>query len=255
MGVSRKEKIMIESVAVVGRMSVDSTFHQSLFEVTDATKPYKELGGLDKLLNETHQLRLCKWEVMRINTLVRQEILQIFDQLTGEVVENRVLHFGATKDDGVLNRMQALWSSEAKMEINFKDKAHIELCAAIGLACIDPVFFVNLSSASRPDQNDVEPLKDLLTSKNPRFDPLPDLVPLNRFLQAKEALENMKAFRAERWVQPKPCDLGYTFNPTKEYNFLSQTEIELLLVQQPPVTQFVVQHFRDSIKDHFAPAL
>ncbi len=246
---------MIECTAVLGRMVIDRSFHRALFALADDTKEYKDLGDLDAFLNETHQLRLCRWEVMRVNILASQEILYIVDA-NNVVIEKRLQQFKEAKDDGIVNKMQDAWEAlNSSMVIDFKNREHVEFCAALGLACIDRVFSLNLVAASDPDPSKTDNLQTFLTTKNPRFGPPADLKPMNQFLQVAAVVSDMEAFHAERWVQPdNPCDLGYTHDIVRRYHFLSQTEIELLLEQSAPVRN-AIDGFREANKDKFAPSL
>jgi hypothetical protein len=244
---------MIECVAVLGRMIIDRPFHESLFNLTDHNKKYQDLIDLNTFLNDTHQLRLCRWEMMRVNILSRQEILYIKDA-AGNTVEIRTQHFAAAKDDGIVNRLQDAWLKlGSKLAIDFKNRDHLEHCAALGLACIDHVFLANMAASAKTA--DTTPLRAFLTTKPPRFTVPADLTAMNQFLQNAAVVADLTAFHAERWVQPNnPCDLGYTFDSTRDYRFVSQTEIDLLLDQSAPVRN-ALSAFRDKFKDNFAPAL
>jgi hypothetical protein len=246
---------MIECVAVLGRMIIDRAFHQALFAVANDGKEYKDLKDLDSFLNDTHGLRLCRWEVMTVNTLVRQEILYIVDA-NHNVVERRVQHLIDAKDDGVVNNMQNAWTAlPSPMAVDFSSRESIEFCAALGLACIDHVFAASLVAASDPDSAKTTALQTLLTTKNPRFNVPADLTSLNRFLQINAVVNDMKAFHAERWVQPgEPCDLGYTHDQTRKYNFLTQTETQLLFKTNASIKNAFIQ-LRERDKGQFAPAL
>lgn len=207
---------MIELWAAVGRFVVDKDFHEKLFNLAKFNKPFEDLIDLQKFLCGTLKLRLSRLEVCVINQMVKERYRK---SVKWEEIKS-------ITDDKVLLDLRSAWSFQG---LSFPED--IEVCAMIGLACVDMNFRVYLLNASSEDPKKLEKLKKLV--QNPDLSPAfrvgsGELALVNQFIRADKMLARLSAFRNEKWVPENHCITGFTqhLEGQEPYIYISEMRIQ-----------------------------
>jgi hypothetical protein len=199
---------------------VDEEFHRALFGHTVFEGKFEDLKALQKFLCKDHKLRLSRREVCIINQLVKERYFSFPDIYEIVEVEHDVRVFA----------IRGIWCHSMSFP------GDIELCALIGLACLDTNFRESLFKESSSDPKKLETLKKLVEdpARSPAFRVgLGELTLVNELIRAEGMVDNLANLRQEFWVPPdNTCETGYTQHfpeQQKPYIYVSETR---LLVRQ-----------------------
>jgi hypothetical protein len=219
---------MMESWAIAGRICLDPAMHERLFHAAQAGRYFNDLDELRRILRVELRMNVSRWEVMLIHRFLTERNLDI---------TLNPMPIASPEEDREITAIRANWAGPTPW---FPDDYH--LCAAIGLACMDVVFRVDLFNASDPGEpGDVRRLDRFLRNpgkESPVFSlNQQHLLWLNDFLRREGTIRNLEAFHMTRWVQPQDfaCDGGYSKMEAAPFFVVPQGTLVRVLQQRPEV--------------------
>ena len=223
---------MIEFCAAVGRVCLDPGFHKELFDEAIKGREFQELDSLRALL-KSRRVRLNRGDVMELHRLLTTD--RIIPPPTAGGQTQKTLYTSENQNP-VLNAIHAIAPDR---RIQFP--RDLELCAVVGLCCVDDQFREAFHTASNPSSNETANLRRLLVDgegDSPGFYlEESDLQFLNQIIRSGSdgMMRALADFQEKEWVQPVvhrhfgACRPGYTRKP---YKHLSPQETAIMFEVQ-----------------------
>lgn len=218
---------MMEVWAVIGRVCLNLVFHRELFDASEVSDVLEDLVVFRRILRRDNHLNLSRSEIMLIHRILQERHPDI--NLPPMQVES-------AEGDLQIVPIREGWTAPPP---TFPDD--FQLCAIVGLACMDFSFRTNLHQNSRPVPEDTEALRAFLftpTGDSPIFSiSEPQLVNLNVFLRSAsdQMIQRLREFHRLAWVQPEryPCNGGYTDTVGTNFVFFSQAGLIRFIEKNP----------------------
>src|SRR5436305_3297053 len=210
---------MMELWTVIGRILLDKSFHEEIFQVAKPLAFFEDLKDLRKVLRIKYHRALSRWEIMIINEYLTQNNIDI---------SNPVI-LSKPDDDKAVGPIRNGWKGGS---LSFPDDA--QLCAVVGLCSMDIEYRKELYAVTNPTSTKMlESFLTNLAAETPIFAlSALQLINLNNFMRYTDSsgltmVELLYDYHIQKWIQPLvyPCNGGYTETLGTNYVYFAQSAL------------------------------